>query len=212
MATAAEAGKIAVLIPLMRPEKLRKIESDLTYLTPTARLYAAADMNRITPLVTNLCERVFWDFGNTYARRINLLAAETYEPYMFLGADDIKFSVGWDECALAAMLQPGVVGVNDLHNPHPTHLLVSRAYIEEFGSGTLDNSGLVLHPYKHNFCDLELVATAKKRGRYYYAKDAIVAHLHPAAGKAEDDEIYALGRQSYEADLMEFESRKHLWA
>lgn len=151
-----------------------------------------------------------------YAGKINAAAAATAEPYVFLGADDLKFHAGWFPEALAWMRDGiGVVGTNDLGNrrvlagTHATHSLVARWYVE---LGTIDEPGLILHPgYDHNFCDDELVATAKHRKAWALAKDSIVEHLHPNWGKGNDDETYRLGMRRFRQDRNLFYRRSALW-
>lgn len=152
-----------------------------------------------------------------YAAKINAAVAATSEPYVFLGADDLRFHAGWLPEALAWMRgQVGVVGTNDLGNRrviaglHATHSLVARAYIEQHG--TIDQPGHVLHEgYHHNFCDDELVATAKRRRAWAFARDSIVEHLHPNWQKGEDDATYRLGMRRFRQDRDLFFQRSALW-
>lgn len=151
-----------------------------------------------------------------YPGKINAGAAATSEPYVFLGADDLKFHDGWLTEALRwAGPRIGVIGTNDLGNrrvlagSHATHSLVARWYVER---GTIDEPGLVLHPgYDHNFCDDELVATAKHRKAWTLARDSIVEHLHPNWGKGTDDETYRRGMRRFRRDRDLFYRRSALW-
>lgn len=131
-----------------------------------------------------------------YARKINWGVTQTTEEWVFLAADDLLFHEGWFDKAMAHVrAKHGVVGTNDLGQPrsiagtHSTHTLVRRAYIEKYG--TVDEKGKVLcELYPHEFCDDELVATAKRRGAWVHAGDSIVEHLHPHWGKAPTDYLY----------------------
>jgi hypothetical protein len=136
----------------------------------------------------------------------------TTEPYLFLGADDVKFHPGWLTAAHRAMgAMEGVVFVNDLHNPSGTLALVSRYYIDNEG-GSADERGVIICPlYEHQFCDNELMEVARSRGKHAYAADSIVEHLHPAAYKAEWDDVYERGRESWHSGQALFNSRRHLW-
>jgi hypothetical protein len=134
-----------------------------------------------------------------FARKINTAFDATDEPWLFQGADDIVFGHGWDRhCLLAAeRAQAGVVGTNDLGNPlvkrghHSTHTLFSRAYVEEYGGGTIDNTGRVFSEvYDHEFTDNEFCQTAMARGQWAFAQRAVVEHMHPHWGKAEMDATY----------------------
>lgn len=204
---------IDVFVPLMRPGKLPWLVDNIEETTPEphrVQVVASRDLGIPPPWPRY---SLWCDGGGTYADRINWLFRKTFSPYFFLGADDIRFHQGWLASALSAMGRVvGVVAVNDLHNPHGTHALVSRRYIEEF-SGTMDEHGVVLHPgYRHNWCDTELFETARKRGRFAYCPESVVEHLHPAAGKAPQDEVYQLGLSSYPRDTTLHESRRGLWA
>ena len=181
--------------------------------------------SKIQPLIENIEEttevphRVLWMGSNfetgvesTWGHRINTMYLMSQEPYVFLGADDILFHEGWDEHVLKAMeVIDGVVAVNDMRNPSGTLALVSRRYINE-QSGCVDTKGVVIYPgYRHNFSETELFETAKRRGKFAYCAPSIVEHVHPDAGKAEDDEVYQLGRARFEEDRALYESRCHLW-
>ena len=208
---------IDILIPLMRKQRIDAICRNVEETTSVEHTtHIIMEMPSISPTVLWKGVPAKWwcpMVEKTYADRVNFGYSVTDEPFFFLGADDLKFHPGWAEAALKTMEEvDGVVGINDLHNPNPTHFLVSRSYIEEFGSGTMDDSGKVLHPYTHNYTDLELAATAKRRGRFAYCEESVIEHCHPCAGKAEDDEVYQLGRQSYAEDEALHASRTHLWS
>ena len=152
-----------------------------------------------------------------YARKINLGVTLTDEPLIFLGADDLKFHNAWFELALRQLKgHIGVVGTNDMGSrraqtgQHSTHSLVTRTYIEKFG--TIDELGKALHEgYDHNFVDDELVQTAKYRRAWASARDSHVEHLHPHWRKGSQDETYILGRRQYAQDREYFNSRCPLW-
>ncbi len=135
---------------------------------------------------------------------------------MFLGADDLRFHRGWLAAAQAA-LGPGigVVGTNDLGNPrvmageHATHFLVTREYADR---GLIDGKpGLLFEGYAHEYCDDELVGTAKHRGAWAFAEGSRVEHLHPTYGKAPMDASYAAQRQRMRASVVLFRQRRRLW-
>lgn len=157
-----------------------------------------------------------WQGGQgDYARKINHAVAITDEPFIFTGADDIRFRPGWDTITMAqAAAGAGVVGTIDRCNPrtqrgvHSTHSLVSRAYVEEHG--TVDEPGKLYHEgYWHNFCDDELVATARVR-RSYRPSQAVVEHLHPMSRKAPDDDTYRLGMEHFDSDRRLFIRRSQI--
>jgi hypothetical protein len=160
---------------------------------------------------------VGWERGDgDYAMKVNLAVRESDEPLLFLGACDLRFHPGWLEAA-TAKLTPGigVVGTNDLGNPrviagqHSTHSLVTREYANR---GLIDGSpGVLFEGYPHEYVDDELVATARKRNAWAFARDSLVEHLHPGWAKAPMDDIYAEQRQRMAVGRVIYRSRRHLW-
>lgn len=140
-----------------------------------------------------------WTAGRgDFAKKINWAFDRTHSPWIFQGADDIRFRAGWDTAALALARKTGkqVIGTNDLHNPQVkrgiqgTHLLFTRRYIEEQG-GTHDHTGKVFcERYDHQFVDNEFCETARRRGEFAFCKQSIVEHLHPHWGLAPEDATY----------------------
>lgn len=160
-----------------------------------------------------------------YARKINLGYRETQEPFVFCGASDLWFQDGWDRQALAVADRTGagVVGTQDTANPlvkrgvQSTHPLVRRAYVEEFGSATFDQTGDVYcELYDHQYIDVELCETAKLRQRWAFAKRAIVKHLHPHWGTAPDDDTYAKAMRKVNDDrqlyVQRMKRQQTVWA
>jgi hypothetical protein len=161
-----------------------------------------------------------WEPGHAdFSKKINAAFAHTEEPWVFQGADDIRFSDGWDTEAIRVgnARNAGWVGTNDLGNPdvkrgnHSTHSLIRRAYIEEFGSGTFDNTGLVFsEAYDHQWADNDAVQTAMHRGRWAFAKRSIVEHTHPHWGKATMDATYEKATRATDADRRLYQQRMRL--
>lgn len=154
-----------------------------------------------------------------YAKKINAAFLITDEPFLFLGADDLKFHPGWCEAALARMEDPkiGVVGTQDMGNPrvlageHSTHSLVRRAYVYEPGA-VIGQPGAVLNPdYPHEWVDDELVRTAMFHRAWDFAEDSIVEHLHPNWDKAPTDAIYDESLERSRVGERLFYHRRHLW-
>jgi len=140
----------------------------------------------------------------------------TDEPLLFFGADDLHFHPGWLDAARAEF-RPGigVVGTQDLCNrrvlrgEHATHFLVTREYAElpliDGGRGPL------CEEYPHEFVDDELVGTARHRGAWAFAAGSVVEHLHPDAGKAPSDELYAAQAERMRRGRPIFNKRRALW-
>ena len=62
---------------------------------------------------------VEWQPGSgDYAKKINFGFRETDSEWIFTGADDIRFTAGWDTNAITfgQKKQKRVIGTNDLHN------------------------------------------------------------------------------------------------
>lgn len=222
---------VCVLAPVLRrPERVAPLAESFAAAAPAAPARArlmpicsVSDQDEIqawlalsvAPAIAN------WPPGKAdWARKINFgfrRAAKLGFDWMLLGADDVAFHPGWFEAALAVHGETGacVVGTNDLGNStvmrglHSTHPLVHRDYLE---CGTADEAGkVVTEAYHHNWVDTELVETAKARGAWAFARDSHVEHLHPFWRKAEQDEVYELGRQHYKADQELFYERRQLW-
>ena len=214
---------VAVLAPVLgRTHKIPRMAESLRVTCPDARLLLICSFTD-APMIEFAKAREFdhivvpGPFAGDYARKINAGYRHTDEPLLFLGADDIVFHPGWFEAATEKMTDGiGVVGTQDLGSErvkrgiHATHSLVSREYADTFG--TIDGPGEILNEgYAHNFCDDELVGTAKSRGAWAFANDSIVEHLHPAWGKAETDEVYTRGRGGFKVDRRLFYRRERLW-
>lgn len=153
-----------------------------------------------------------------YALKINLAYRATWEPLLFLGADDLQFHEGWFEKAYEKLAPGvGVVGTNDLGNrrvirgQHATHSIVTRDYIDRHG--TIDEPHKVLHEgYLHNWVDTEFVQTAQHRGAYVHAHESIVEHLHPHwKPEVPLDSTYEHGLSGFERDRRVFAGRLPLW-
>lgn len=214
---------VAVLVPMLgRPHHVHPLRQSLADTAPHARCVwlcshgdtavihtctATGDQVEILP------PRARGD----YAAKINHGYRVTTEPWLFLGAADIRFRAGWWQ-ACQPHIDGGalVIGTNDLGNAHTatgklsTHTLVARDYVDDYG--TIDQPATVLHEgYWHEFVDNELVETAQARRVYGHAADAHVEHLHPLWGKADPDAMYdrALLRMGQGHAL--WKKRRALW-
>jgi len=146
---------------------------------------------------------------------------KTY-PYVFMAADDITFTPGWDVEVLkvAERTGAGMVGTNDQANPlvmrgrHSTHSLFSRAYINSVGGTFFDGPGVVYcESYDHQYIDLEAVKAAMDRGQWAFAMNSVVAHHHPIYDRTvayDDTYRKALGDAS--ADKRLYTERLKEWS
>jgi hypothetical protein len=204
----------AILIPAMRPEKAMALYRNIEETTPEPHaIYWAIDPAAGFPdLQTYSPNTVMSDNGDTWGHRLNALFNLTTEPYIFTGADDVRFHPGWlYEAMLPMKSVDGVVAVCDGLNPKGTLSLVSRNYINQ-ESGCVDVPGVIIYPgYHHFFSETELFCTAESRGRFAYAANSMVEHYHHVNNKAPFDAVYALGGSKGLEDEYLYNSRAHLW-
>lgn len=211
-------SSVAILIPILnRPHRIEPLLKNIEEATPEAHsvYFAASDQASIDEL-DRLGATYIRDEGDTYANRINALAAQCSESYYFLAADDYLFHLSWLTEAMRMMDQhpnsSGVIVVNDTYNAAGTAFLVAKSYVQELGA-VLDEPGHVLASvYLHQYCDDELRSTARFHNRYLSAKESIVEHLHVGNGKAPMDETYRLGEATATQGREMYSSRAHLWA
>jgi len=153
--------------------------------------------------------------GTTMPQKVNAGFRATHQTWALFVGEDVRFHPGWHEAAMRAGADEacGVIGTNDLGHPkvlageHATHFLLRRSYVDEHGAGWRE-PGVVMHEgYSHWFADDEIVCAAKQRGAFVAARDCVIEHMHPAWGKAQTDEVYALGARSEAADRALFEAR-----
>lgn len=209
---------LAVLVPVLnRPQNIKPLLESIYATTPDARVLFIADPDDTAELdAIAAAGGEMIAPGGSYAAKINAGVARTDEPFILLAADDVRPREGWFEAAVDTMVNGvQVVGCNDgIPRParpeHATHFLITRA------AATLPcidgRPGPLCEAYGHWYTDDEYIATARKRGMYAYAHDALVEHLHPMTGKAEDDETYVKGRSSWKLDRRQFMRRSQLWA
>ncbi len=162
----------------------------------------------------------FFPQPGDFARKMNLAADGTDEPWLFQAADDVRFEPGWDTALMECAEQTGalVIGTQDGGNPtvkagkHSTHTLIARSYIEDPGA-SMDGPGSVFsEAYGHQWCDTELVELAKSRGVWAFCHDSRVTHLHPFwKGRDLLDDTYRRGLASSREDARTYMRRSKLW-
>lgn len=216
------SDQLVILVPVLgRPHRVQPFLAAVEESTPDAHIVFLADphdhdeLRRIHRFRGRASLHLTVDSeGGNYAMKINRGVRKSTEPFIFTAADDLEPKDGWFEAAVKHLTdEVGAVGVNDLierKRVHATHFLLSRAYAERpAADGT---PGPFFEGYHHWQCDDELIATAKHRDAFTYAPEAHVLHLHPMAGRAEDDATYRRGRANRREDRLLFQSRSHLWA
>lgn len=205
-------AQLAIIIPLMRAPKIAPLVQNISETTSDYSITVLA-----TGECAEVCEglpvRLIDDGGGTFTQRINHGFRETTEPWTFTGADDIFFHAGWFDEVMKVAERTGaaVIAINDLMNPAGTHFAVQRSYIHELG-GYKDGQGTVFYEaIAHAYCDDALRLTAQNRGKFEYAREAIVEHMHVGCGKNEMDDIYRLGESTMHEGYQIFTSHSDLW-
>lgn len=209
---------VDVIVPVMdRPQNAEPFMRSLRASTGLATVYAVVgrtDRVSLDAWEAAGAEVLVGDV-HTFAEKVNHAYRATASPWLFIVGDDVHFHPGWLDHAqfVAAQEQACVVGTNDLGNPrvmrgeHATHLLISRAYVDEQGA-SWDGPGVVCHEgYRHWYVDDEIVLAAKQSGVWAMALGSKVEHLHPIWGKAEPDKVYDLGQAASAADGKLFKGR-----
>jgi len=211
---------IVILVPVLRrPHRIRPLLDSIDRATPEPHRVCFIPSPDDLPEKEAIREaggEILLEDGGGYARKINRAASATEEPLLFLAADDLHFHPGWLAEAKRLLTEGiGVVATNDLCNPRTmrgelaTHPLVTRDYVE---LGTIDEPGKLMHEsYPHEYADAELTETAKHRKAFAYAPNAIVEHLHPDAGKAPTDALYAARPERMRTGQRIFRTRRALW-
>lgn len=215
---------LAIIVPMLgRPHRVVPLLASIYQTVPGARIVFVvsphdaevhAELDRVG------AERITvpYEPWGDYARKVNAGYRYTTEPLLFTGADDIEFEPGWYEQASSHLEDGiGVVGTNDLGNPrviagdHSTHSLVTRAYADRYG--TIDGPGQIYHEgYWHDYCDTEMVETARYRHAYSHAHSARVRHRHPNwLPTVPVDASYLLQPQRMRAGRRVYLRRRHLW-
>jgi len=210
--------RVAVIVPVLRrPQNAAPFMASLRASTGLATVYAVADNDDPETAEAWAAAGAEVILGDevTFPRKVNLAYGKTSEPWLFLTGDDVRFHPGWLDHAqhVADVFKADVVGTNDAGNvrvmrgEHATHMLLRRSYVDARG-GSWDGPGVVCHEsYRHCFVDDEIVTAAKQRGVWQSALGSVVEHRHPIWHKAEDDEIYHLGQESFEPDRELFLAR-----
>jgi hypothetical protein len=148
--------------------------------------------------------------------KMNYGYKSTSREWLFLGAQDIEFTPGWQEAAFHNH-SASVIATNDKANMQVqrglfgTHCLVRRSYVDEQGASA-DGPGVLIHEgYDHNFVDRELCGVAMNRHVFSFAKDSIVLHKHPLWRTAEWDDTYRKALRRFQSDRRLWLERAPLW-
>lgn len=213
-------SELVVIVPtLARPQALRPLaESFAETTTTTFRILFIVDPDDApTWRAFESLEHEFPEidalaFAGNYVQKTNIGIRSTTEPLLLPGADDIRPHAGWLEAAKAHMTDEiGFVSLNDLGNhdvmagTYATLPLVARWYVD------LLDDDLYHAGYHHNAVDVDASLTARARGAFAYAPDALMEHLHPAWEKAEVDGTHRRGGMNEERARTDHELLDRRW-
>jgi hypothetical protein len=214
---------IAVVIPVLdRPQSAARVFASVEAATTVAHRVVFAcspsDEKEITACRATGADVFVADWEphrGDWAKKINHVYRNSDEDWVFLAADDLRFRAGWDVAAIQTHVETEarVIGTNDLANPrvirgeHSTHTLVHRSYADALG--TIDGPGeIVSEAYDHQFCDDELVLTAKRREEWAFSHGSVVEHLHPYFRKGAMDATYRKATRATREDSRLFAMRR----
>ena len=220
---------MAIIVPVLgRPHRVGPLLYDIDSGTPEPhRTVFVCDPDDHATIQACAFEGADWicDWADepTYATKIDLGYQGTVEPWIFTAADDLHFHRGWLTEALrgAELTGAKVIGTADMANAkvmageHSTHTLIERAYCDDPGA-CVDGPRTVLHPgYLHEYCDDELIGTAKARGVWAHASGSVVEHMHhrrtDGGATMPNDDTYRKGIASRRINAALYAERRPLW-
>ena len=146
--------------------------------------------------------------GKGMARPLNIAAdllKDSYRHFAFMGDDHRPRTLNWDRKFIEALdgVDAGIVYGDDLLQGAnlATACAMSGAIVRQLG-------GMVPPGMIHMYLDNFWMKLGNDLGALIYLPDVILEHLHPVAGKAEMDELYATvnNDEVMNADRLAFES------
>jgi hypothetical protein len=220
---------VVIAVPVLaRPDAAQPLADSFTAATPPgiARMLfvcSPSDDAQQAACIGTGCQTLVLDREpgpGDFARKIQTAFDSSSEPFLFQAADDVEFTPGWLEAALARIEDGGygVCGTDDRANPlvmrgqHSTHSLIRRAYVDECGASWDGPDSVFSLAYSHQWCDTELVELAKLRGCFTFAKGAVVVHKHPFYDRSvARDATYERGLAASATDRALFHQRQAEW-
>lgn len=137
----------------------------------------------------------------------NLAAARIWDDDVVIGhvGDDHAFRTpAWDRRILEALAEPGVAYGDDLlRGP----VLPTAAFLSAVIPRTL--GWFALPGTRHMKIDTAWKTLGERLGRLHYLPDVVIEHLHPAAGKAAEDDGYAAARAGRAGDAAAYRQWVH---
>jgi len=121
--------------------------------------------------------------------KLNLISAKYLDQYKYIGfmGDDVRIKTkGWDSILVEPLKnKAGMSYPNDLLQGEnlPTAFVTNSSVIKKLGY-------MVPPELKHFFMDNFYIDWSGALDVRYYFEDVILEHMHPAAGKSEEDATY----------------------
>ena len=184
-------SNLVILPSRSRPEKVEKAVAALLENSVISDICVAIDDDQkdLYPMI----EGVFYEVNPRLRMNgtLNLVAtryASNYKTIHFLGDDHMVRTKGWDELLYAPIKERGY-GVSygdDLlqREKLATSVMMSTNIIEILG---FMSPPVLVHLYMDNFW----MSIGQALNCLTYVPEAVIEHMHYAAGKAEKDEQYA---------------------
>lgn len=207
-------GEIAVIVPVIeRPDAAARFMESWENTSSMSAVYAVAgpgDAATVKAWRAAGARRVLRAGGSKFSTKVNAGYRWTIEPWLLLVGDDVEFTPGWEQAALAVAEETGALmistndgsGRDEILSQLAVHPMINRTYIDKVGC-TVDGPGTIAHEgYTHWYVDQEWSLLARARGQLAYARQALIRHNHPAWGTGEWDHIYEIARQGAEADKL----------
>lgn len=123
-----------------------------------------------------------------YVGSLNRQALDLWDHDGIIGAfgDDVLFRTnGWDDRVRETLAKPGIAYADDLiHGAnHPSAVFMSNTISRALG-------WLALPATTHQWADDGWKVLGQRLGILRFMPGVVIEHMHPAVGKAEDDETY----------------------
>jgi hypothetical protein len=211
---------IDVIVPVLhRPQNIPTFMESLTDSAPEAQAWficEVEDQEEQDTALTHGAKVLVHPAAHTFAQKCNLGYRSTSAPWMLLVGDDVLFHDGWLEEVLRVAAKTGanVVSTNDLLTDDVVlgegacHPVIRRCYVDELGA-SWDGPGILMHEgYRHHGPDTEVADVAIHRRTFAPALGAVIEHLNPRAGKAQNDAIYDLATEHWPQDEALFYERR----
>lgn len=151
-------------------------------------------------------QHIICNNNNSVVQATNWAAKASKGDILVYLSDDFDCPEGWGELVLKEFEdRPMLIKVDDCLQPLGTMVLT----IPIMNRKLYDRLGYFWHPeYLSMFVDEDLFWTSRKLGALKYSEHLKFPHLHPANGKAPDDETYKRSSKNWDQGKKMFAIRK----